>query len=85
MNVKFTRKDKKFLKLVEEARDLFAEGYLSESEYPDMAEVQDSVYEHVLTGLGIHKGGVFIGCQYDIEDLEELIKEVKERKKKSEA
>ena len=37
-----------------------------------MAEVQDSVYEHVLTGLGIYKGEVSIGCQYDVKDLEEL-------------
>lgn len=75
MNVRFTRDQKKYLKLVEELKELYLEGYVSETEYPDMAEVNDSLYEYVLIGLGIWKGATDIYCQYSLEDLEKKVKE----------
>ena len=83
MNVKFTREQKNYLTLIEEARELWAEGYLSESYYPDMAEINDSLYHYVLVGLGIYKGDPGdIGCQYGIEGLKEVIKLGRKNKRK---
>ena len=75
MNVKFTREQKKYLTLIEEARELWVEGFLEERYYPDMAEINDSLYNYVLVGLGIWKGAQGeICCQYDIDGLKEVVK-----------
>ena len=76
MKINFTKKQKKYLQLVEELKELWFRGYISESEYPDMAEINDSLYEYVLVNLGIWKGSPGeISCQYSLEQLEEKVKE----------
>ena len=76
MKINFTKKQKKYLQLVEELKELCFRGYISETYYPDMAEINDSLYEYVLVSLGIWKGSLGdIGCQYSLEQLEEKVKE----------
>lgn len=82
MNVKFTREQKKYLTLIEEVRELVLEGVLADFYYPDMAEINDSLYNYVLVGLGIYKGDPGdIGCQHTMEDLEEVVKLGKKNKR----
>ena len=76
MKINFTKKQKNYLQLVEELKELWFRGYISESEYPDMAEINDSLYEYVLVSLGIWEGSPCdITCQYSLEQLEEKVKE----------
>lgn len=76
MKINFTKKQKKYLQLVEELKELCYRGYISETYYPDMAEINDSLYEYVLISLGIWEGSPGeISCQYSLEQLEEKVKE----------
>jgi hypothetical protein len=76
MKINFTKEQKKYLQLVEELKELYSRGCISEFDYPDMAEINDSLYEYVLVSLGIWKGSLCeIGCQYSLEQLEEKVKE----------
>lgn len=76
MKINFTKRQKKYLQLVEELKELCFRGYISETYYPDMAEINDSLYEYVLVSLGIWKGSPGeINCQYSLEQLEEKVKE----------
>lgn len=76
MKINFTKKQKKYLQLVEELKELCFKGYISETYYPDMAEINDSLYEYVLVSLGIWEGSHGeISCQYSLEQLEEKVKE----------
>ena len=79
MNVKFNRKYKKYFKLIEELKDLCNEGYLNPNEYyPDMAEINESLYDYVLVGLGIREGYVpEIGCIYTLGSINVLEADVK--------
>ena len=76
MKINFTKEQKKYLQLVEELKELCYKGYLSETYYPDMAEITESLYEYVLISLGIWKGSPGgISCQYSLKQLEEKVKE----------
>lgn len=76
MKINFTKEQKKYLQLVEELKELCYRGCISETYYPDMAEINDSLYEYVLVSLGIWKGSPGdISCQYSLEQLEEKVKE----------
>lgn len=81
MNIKFTKEQKKYLELVEELKDLCCKGYVGDFYYPDMGELCDSLYDYVLTGLGIYKGvEPPITCNLSLEGLESIVKEGRERK-----
>lgn len=76
MKINFTKRQKKYLQLVEELKELCFRGCISETYYPDMAEINDSLYEYVLVSLGIWEGSLGdISCQYSLEQLEEKVKE----------
>ena len=76
MKINFTKRQKKYLQLVEELKELYLRGCISETDYPDMAEINDSLYEYVLANLGIGKDFPGeISCQYSLEQLEEKVKE----------
>lgn len=80
MKINIPKETKKYFKLTQELIDLFNEGYCFESDYPDMIEICQRLYDHVLYEFGLLQYDCGIECQYSLEELEAKVKECRKLK-----
>lgn len=83
MNIKISKDTKKYILLIEELKELIYENYLSEKYYPDMAEITESIYDSIVQMVNNQNCNELIVPQfYDLDQLNELIKQGRKNKRK---
>lgn len=83
MNIKISKDTKKYILLIEELKELVYENYLSEKYYPDMAEITESIYDSIVQIVNNQNCNELIVPQfYDLDQLNELIKQGRKNKRK---
>lgn len=83
MHIKISKDIKKYILLIEELKELIYENYLSEKYYPDMAEITESIYDSIVQIVNNQNCNQLIVPQfYDLDQLNELIKQGRKNKRK---
>ena len=83
MYIKISKDTKKYILLIEELKELVYENYLSEKYYPDMAEITESIYDSIVQIVNNQNCNELIVPQfYDLDQLNELIKQGRKNKRK---
>lgn len=83
MHIKISKDTKKYILLIEELKELVYENYLSEKYYPDMAEITESIYDSIVQIVNNQNCNELIVPQfYDLDQLNELIKQGRKNKRK---
>ena len=83
MHIKISKDIKKYILLIEELKELVYENYLSEKYYPDMAEITESIYDSIVQIVNNQNCNELIVPQfYDLDQLNELIKQGRKNKRK---
>lgn len=84
MKITLSKEDVQTIKLVEELKNLWTEGYVEEKYYPDMAEVHESLYDLVLYQIYKKNRTGYVGCCFSIDDMKDIIKKARKEKLKNE-
>lgn len=83
MHIKISKDTKKYILLIEELKELVYENYLPEKYYPDMAEITESIYDSIVQIVNNQNCNELIVPQfYDLDQLNELIKQGRKNKRK---
>ena len=83
MHIKISKDTKKYILLIEELKELIYEGYLCEKYYPDMAEITEYIYDCIVQIVNNPSCNELIVPQfYDLDQLNELIKQGRKNKRK---
>lgn len=83
MHIKISKDTKKYILLIKELKELVYENYLSEKYYPDMAEITESIYDSIVQIVNNQNCNELIVPQfYDLDQLNELIKQGRKNKRK---